>query len=183
VVVAYYYFSFSDIKKQEVDGMLASLIKQICSRRPDISKSIERLGEYKSKGERPATSVLEETLITTMYGFSTVYIVIDALDECPELGGQREQLIKTLGRILNATADNYHVFCTSRREVDIDAELSGYLTTPERVGIDLSSHRWNIEHDMSLYINKTLAGVYYKSWPESIKAEVKKELIKKSNGM
>ncbi|EHK19712.1 uncharacterized protein TRIVIDRAFT_123575, partial [Trichoderma virens Gv29-8] len=69
-VLAYFYFSFSDIQKQRVDGMLESLIKQITAHRPYTPHSVQRLGEYKNNGGRPDTETLLEALIASMQGFS-----------------------------------------------------------------------------------------------------------------
>ncbi|KAL7948261.1 ankyrin repeat-containing domain protein [Trichoderma barbatum] len=183
IATAYYYFSFSDTRKQERDVMLASLIKQICCCRPSMPKSVERLGEYKNKGMRPPTEDLEKEFIETVRGFSTVHIIIDALDECPELGGRREDLMKTLRYILNAAPDNLHVLCTSRKEQDIDAELRGHLSEATRIEFDLSIYQEAIKHDIGRYIDSTLADVYYRSWPDHIRKQVKETLIAKSDGM
>ncbi|KAK4060549.1 uncharacterized protein Triagg1_10674 [Trichoderma aggressivum f. europaeum] len=185
IATAYYYFSFSDVKKQERDAMLASLIKQICCCRPNMPDSMTRLKKHKDQDMRPPTEELQEELIATLRGFSKVYIVIDALDECPELGGRREDLMKTLRYILNAAPDNLHVMCTSRKESDIYAELERYLSEPTRIEFDLSSyiHREAIKRDISQYIDSTLADANYKSWSDIIKKKVKETLIDRSDGM
>lgn len=163
--------------------MLASLLKQICCCRPNMLESVARLGEYKNKGMRPPTEELEKELITTVRGFSQVYFIIDALDECPELGGRREELMKTLRYILNAAPGNLHVLCTSRKEQDIYAELRSHLSKPARIEFDLFPYQEAIKRDIGRYIDSTLPGVNYKSWPESTKSDVKKTLIEKSDGM
>ncbi|PNP60521.1 hypothetical protein THARTR1_00545 [Trichoderma harzianum] len=185
IATAYYYFSFSDVKKQERDAMLASLIKQICCCRPNMPDSIARLRKHKDQDMRPATEELQEALIATLRGFSKVHIIIDALDECPELGGRREDLMKTLRYILNAAPDNLHVMCTSRKEADIYAEIESHLSDPMRIEFDLSSymHREAIKRDIGQYIDSTLADVNYKSWSDVIKKKVKEILIERSDGM
>ncbi|KAL6898779.1 ankyrin repeat-containing domain protein [Trichoderma evansii] len=181
--IIYYYFAFSDVQKQDRNGMLASLIKQICCQRPNVPDSVKNLGEYKKAGMRPSTDELEKCLITATCGFSAVYIIIDALDECPELNEQREQLMETLHHILAAEFDNLHLFCTSRKEPDIDASLRRYLSEPGRVEICLSTYIWEIRRDISQYVDYTLADVNYSSWPDDIKTEAKEILIEKSDGI
>ncbi|KAL6692009.1 ankyrin repeat-containing domain protein [Trichoderma pleuroticola] len=185
IATAYYYFSFSDVKKQGRDAMLASLIKQICCCRPNMPESIARLKKHKDQDMRPPTEELQEALIATLRGFSKVYIIIDALDECPELGGRREDLMKTLRYILNAAPDNLHVMCTSRKEADIYAEIESHLSDPMRIEFDLSSymHREAIKRDIGQYIDSTLADVNYKSWSDVTKKKVKEILIERSDGM
>lgn len=72
--------------------MLASLTKQISTHRPYIPKIVQHLGEFKNKGGRPDSKMLEEASVTSMYGFSAVYIIIDALDEFPVVNNERKKL-------------------------------------------------------------------------------------------
>lgn len=156
-----------------------------------MPESVRKLRKYKSQDAQPPTGVLEQSLLDVMCGFSATYIIIDALDECPKLKGERRELMKSLNRILNriitaeaaATTSNYHIFCTSRKEADISIELSGHLSRPETAEIDLSSCKEEIGQDISRYIDMTLSSADFKSWPQIIRTEVKEELIKKSDGM
>lgn len=163
--------------------MLASLIKQICSRRPDIPKSIKCLEEYKNKGHRPDTKTLENALLASMSGFSAVHVVVDGIDECPQLDIQREKLLKSLHRILVDAPDNLHVLLTSRKEVDIDLELRDLLSPPTRMEIDLLVRQEAINRDISLYIDSTLATKSYESWPDDVKEEAREVLIEKADCM
>ncbi|OPB42080.1 hypothetical protein A0O28_0031970 [Trichoderma guizhouense] len=183
--LAYFYFSFSDIKKQQVNGMLASLIKQICSNRPGVSQlhAIKRLHDYKTKGQRPDTQTLETTLLSSTSGCSAVYVIIDGLDECPLLGGQREQLLKSLRRILAAASDNFHTFLTSRKEPDITLGIRPLLSSPAKIEIDLLNYQQSIDDDIRQYINLALATDDFKTWPEEIKEEARQLLIQKADCM
>lgn len=180
--LAYYYFSFSDIKKQNVDGMLASLIKQICSRRPN-KQLLDRLGGYMVKEQRPDTKTLGEVLITSLFGYSDVYVVIDALDECPVLNERRERLLESLDYILANAPDSLHVFLTSRKEPDIDTQIRAHLSEPCKMEIDLLAHREILNRDIRHYIDSRLATKKFKSWPENIKMEAKESLFNKADCM
>ncbi|QYT00974.1 hypothetical protein H0G86_008031 [Trichoderma simmonsii] len=183
--LAYFYFSFSDIKKQQVNEMLASLIKQVCSNRPGVSQlhAIKRLNDYKTKGQRPDTQTLEAALLSSTSGYSAVYIIIDGLDECPLLGGQREQLLKSLRRILAAASDNFHTFLTSRKEPDINLRISPLLSSPAKIEIDLLNYQQAIDNDIRQYINLTLATDDFDKWPEEVKEEARQLLIQKADCM
>ncbi|KAL6786735.1 ankyrin repeat-containing domain protein [Trichoderma sp. SZMC 28012] len=181
--VAYFYFSFSDVKKQEVDGMLASLIKQICSCLPAIPQLVKQLGNYKSKGERPDTETLEAALVASTLKLSAVYLIIDGLDECPLLGKQREKLLKTLQNILSNAPKNSHVFLASRKEYDISLKLRALLSPPERIEIDLLIQQETLNNDIHHYIISTLATDDFQCWPVDVKEEVKESLIKKADSM
>ncbi|KAI8188598.1 hypothetical protein K4K48_006468 [Colletotrichum sp. SAR 10_66] len=126
-VLAYFYFNFGSLEQQSLAIMLSSLVKQLCASRPDTPQTIKNLEDYKTKGERPDTKTLEEALIESTRGFSDVFIVVDALDECPTLNGQRGKLLASLTRIVAAMPDNLHLFCTSRAEPDISTAINKLL--------------------------------------------------------
>lgn len=164
--------------------MLASLVKQLCSRRPDTHQLFKSLSEYREKGQRPDTKTLGAILTTVARGFSTVYITIDALDECPLLDGERRILFNSLRQIMAAAPANVHMFCTSRREADIDSAMGTLLPSPLQVTmIDLTIRRNVLDHDIDLFIDLTLSSYEYRSWPARIRAEAKKSLIKRADGM
>ncbi|KAL6907175.1 ankyrin repeat-containing domain protein [Trichoderma evansii] len=182
-VLAYFYFSFSDSQKQKVDGMLSSLIKQISARRPHIPQAVQSLGEYKNDGGRPDTKTLMEALIASMQGFSAVYIIIDALDECPMIDDERKKLLNSLRHILQVAPDSLHMFCTSRKEVDIDKAIRPLLSESWGEEVDLSDQVGVLNNDIAQYIDSILADADYDTWPKSIKEETKIALMEKADGM
>jgi len=166
-----------------VIGMLASLVKQLCTRRPVLPQLVRSFYEYEERGERPDAKTLEAALLAAMDGFSTVHIVIDALDECPRLNGARERLLDTLGRICKAAPANLHLFCTSRKEVDVDAALGPLLSPPRRDAINLAEVESKLVQDIGLYIDSILASADFDSWPNSLKIEARAVLIERADGM
>lgn len=183
--LAYFFFSFSDSSKQKVDVMLASLAKQLYACRPDTPQEVESLERYRTRGERPDTKSLESALLANTRGFAATFIIIDALDECPILDGEREKLMTSFCRIIGAMANNVHVLCTSRAEADIVAAMSSVsrVTPSTRTKLDLNKQRRRIDRDIGLYIESTLASPAYSSWPLEIKEEAKRSLTEKAEGM
>jgi ATP/maltotriose-dependent transcriptional regulator MalT len=172
--LAYFYFSFSDTKKQNVDGMLASLIKQIGS--CQINKLLlQQLGEYMVKEQRPDARTLREILMSSLSGFSDVFVVIDALDECP--------LLNDLNYILANAPDSLHVFLTSRKEPDIDAQIRAHLSKPLNMEIDLLAHWEILNRDICHFIDSKLATKKFRTWPERMKMEAKQCLLDKADCM
>jgi hypothetical protein len=164
--------------------MLASLIKQICFRQARIPQLVERLGNYKTKGERPDNKTLEAALMASISGFSAVYIVIDGLDECPLFNGQRETLLKSLHNILSdKRLENLHIFFTSRKEPDIDLKIRALLCWPLRSEIDLLAYQQTLNKDICLYIGSTLASDKFISWPDDIKNQAKQSLFERADCM
>ncbi|ETR98546.1 ankyrin, partial [Trichoderma reesei RUT C-30] len=182
--LAFFYFSFSDVKKQRVGQMLASLVQQLCARRPDTPQPIQRLKEYQEKGQRPDTETLESILRAVATGFSAVHIVIDALDECPTLQGERKMLLKSLRQIMTDAPANLHMFCTSRKEADINTAMTDLLSLPlKAAAINLTAERDILDKDIGSFIDSTLASGDCCSWPDDIKAKARRSLIKKADGM
>ncbi|CZT12383.1 uncharacterized protein RAG0_16224 [Rhynchosporium agropyri] len=153
VAIAYFYFSFNDGQKQSVNG------------------------------QRPDLETLQKVLLTIILGFSAAYVIIDALDECPDLAGDREKLLKSLNLIHQKDLKNIHLFLTSRREEDIETSYRSIEGDSERTDIDLMTYKPAVDHDIGLLIDSTLATNSYKSWPEVLKAEARRDLIQKSDGM
>lgn len=182
--MAYFYFSFSLSAEQNVNVMLSSLIKQICCCRPDIPEAAQKLGDFKNKGGQPDTERLEEVLRSSVYGFSAVYIIIDGLDECAELGGYRRRLLKSLRNILTDTPENLSILCTSRDEPDIRAALLPALSSSTGIELDLLSRGNMIDYDIGKYVDSTFSSdEEFNSWPGEVKIQARKVLIEKSDGM
>ncbi|KAK1757014.1 ankyrin repeat-containing domain protein, partial [Echria macrotheca] len=181
--LAYFYFSFSDLKKQTLDGMLSSLILQLCARRPIIPPAVENLGTFKDRGQRPDNKTLTEAFIESLQGFSSVYIVLDALDECPVSNNVRKGVLDTIRRIVSANIPNLHFLCTSRKERDIDLQFAQILSQPYRYSIDLTFSTMALEKDIKSHIDTTLGSIEFDSWPRPVKDEVRDALVQKADGM
>jgi hypothetical protein len=181
--VVYFYFSFTDFRKQGVDIMLASIIKQILACRPSIPQSALKLKEYKVSGKRPDTQTLTNALRDAIFGFSAVHIVIDALDECPTLNGERKKLLKALNAILDKAPENLHILFTSRKENDISIAMQHHLSRSCSYELDLLAFRSTIDDDIGIFIDTILASDDYESWPTSVKEQAKNSLVEKADGM
>ncbi len=184
--LAYFYFSFSDTKKQTVISMLASLLKQLCSRRPILPSVVENLLGYRERGERPDAKTLEHALMAAMSGFSAVHIAIDALDECPgpPLSRERSKLLATLCQVIATSPASVHMLCTSRKESDIHAILSPFISAETtRRAMNLNGEFAGLDHDIGLYIDSVLASPDFESWPDEVKAEARSSLIERADGM
>lgn len=181
--LAYFYFNFTDT--QSTDTMISSLIKQLCARRPTVPPAVVDFYEYMDRGDRPDTGMLEKALLDTTYGFSTVYLILDGLDECPTINDQRRQLMRSLCRWLSELPSNVRLFCTSRKEPDILAKLEPFFVAPHRNALDLTqgTPRLALDRDIRLYIASTLQSTDYKFWSPDLKREVQDALIDKADGM
>src|SRR6266403_52017 len=84
--MAYYYFDFRDVKKQECDGLLSSLTLQLSAESDSCYDVLSQLYSDHSRGtRRPSISALKKcmTEILRLPGQGPIYIIIDGVDECP----------------------------------------------------------------------------------------------------
>ena len=115
-----------------------------------------------------------------------MYIVIDALDECPgpPLSRERSKLLGSLCRVAATSPASLHMLCTSRKESDINAVLSPFiLAETTRGAINLNGKCAGLDHDIGLYIDSVLASPDFESWPDEVKAEARYSLIERADGM
>jgi len=128
-LVAYFYCDFRDRKKQDVTGLLASLVSQL-SAKSDLCYNVlsSLYSEYDGGSQRPDDDALlcclEKMLKTE--GLPTVYVIVDATDECPTDSGvksHREWVLDLFNQLVDLHLPNLRICTTSRTEADIQAAL------------------------------------------------------------
>jgi hypothetical protein len=127
--MAYYYFDFRDTKKQDCYGLLSSLISQLSSESDSCYNILSQLYSDNTRGIRkPDIDALKICLtdMLSLPGQAPIYIIIDALDECPNFSGTpsaREEVLELIEEIVDLKLPNVHLCVTSRPEVDIRMTL------------------------------------------------------------
>jgi hypothetical protein len=89
-MMAYYYFDFRDVKKQDRYGLLSSFVSQLALELDPCYKLLSRLYSNHANGTRkPTTSSLTKCMkdMLSLPGQGPIYIIVDALDECPDVSG------------------------------------------------------------------------------------------------
>ena len=123
--LAFFYFDFRDVNKQDVRSLLSSLLIQLCRESDKYSRILFRRYLNHDNGTRqPSEEVLMECLkdMLKVSGHGELYIVVDALDECPSFPGYptpREQVLAILRELVILRLPHVHFCFTSRPEVDI----------------------------------------------------------------
>ncbi|ORX96684.1 hypothetical protein BCR34DRAFT_578500 [Clohesyomyces aquaticus] len=122
VGVAYVYCNYKDQKEQDVASILAAILKQLVQGRPSLAEPLTRLHkQHTHKGTRPSADEIYTALQSIISDLSTIYIVIDALDECRNDDGTRQGLLARI-RDLKSKAD-VRFLATSRFLPDIVDEF------------------------------------------------------------
>ena len=127
--MAYYYFDFRDTEKQHRRGLLSSLVCQLCAESDPCYQILSHLYSNHAGGTRePSEGALTRCLMDMLQleGQPAIYIIVDALDECPNTSGMptaREKVLEFLEDLVDSQLRNVHVCVTSRPEFDIRSVL------------------------------------------------------------
>ena len=127
--MAYYYFDFRDTAKQDARGLLSSLISQLCAKSNLCCKILSDLySQHNAGSQLPDDDSLVQCLkeMLELAGLPPIYIVIDALDECPNSCGApspREVVLDLIEDLVTSQLPNLRICVTSRPEADIQEVL------------------------------------------------------------
>jgi hypothetical protein len=127
---AFFYFSFSDDRKQSDSDLLRSLVAQLGWREPGVS--ILRQAYQDAKQNVPGPDELESILLASIRSCSKVYLLVDALDECPEDQETRQSVLARIER-LTQDAPNLRILVTSRELDRIRKSMEALTAEPLRV--------------------------------------------------
>ena len=140
-LIAYYYFDFKDAAKRDLRGLLSSILTQLGT---DSDKCLRVLSQLhmtcRDGSEQPSEESLTQCL-KIMLGQSEqlqlpVYLIVDALDECPNSTGTpsaRKKVLDFMTDLIKSNHPNLHLCITSRPEQDIQATLDPLTSTSPRV--------------------------------------------------
>ena len=124
-LTAYYYFDFGYVAKQDVRGLLSSLLVQLCAKSDPCYQILSRLyGAYDNGSRLPDDKVLTQCLkdMLMLPDQPVIYLIVDALDESPNASGvvpPRERVLELIKDLVKLSLPNLRVCVTSRPEADI----------------------------------------------------------------
>ena len=127
--LAYFYCDFRDKDKQGRRNLVFSILWQLAAQSDLCCDILSRLhSEHDDGKQRPndgtLTRCLKEILLLPTQG--SVYLIIDALDECPNSSGMptpREEVLDFIQDLFDLQLPNLHLCVTSRPEIDIRTTL------------------------------------------------------------
>jgi hypothetical protein len=183
--LAFFYFDFRDAAKQDVRSLLSSLLIQLSSISDDFGKILFKLYSAHGRGsQQPSEDALMEGLkdMFTLPGQGEIYIVVDALDECPNLSGYptpREQVLTIMQELIGLRLPHVHLCVMSRPEVDIRDALEPLVVH------NVSLHEQIGQNDdVSDYIKSVVySDPKMLRWREEDRQLVIKTLTEKAGGM
>ncbi|KAI9770356.1 MAG: hypothetical protein M1839_003233 [Geoglossum umbratile] len=171
----FYYFDFSDSKKQEVVGLLRSALAQLASRNLETLREVENLYGRNDRGkQQPDKKNLLSILLSVLRSPLRTYLIIDALDEC----SQREELLKVLSSIYRQCSEHVNILVTSRKEYDIELAFDSLASSS--IGIQQSV----VDADIRIHVKTCLVeDAKLRRWPLAVKKEMEDALVRGAQGM
>ncbi|KAL8766351.1 MAG: hypothetical protein Q9209_006878 [Squamulea sp. 1 TL-2023] len=118
--VAFIYCNYKERAQQTFGNLISSVVRQLISAKGTIPEELRLLYQHHSKqGTRPNRSELRGLLTTVASECASLFIVVDALDECEDSNGTRSDLVSTLRTALPEAC----FLITSRRSHDIELQF------------------------------------------------------------
>ena len=183
--MAYYYFDFRDVKKQNLYGLLSSLLSQLSSTSDSCSDILSQFRSYHAGGtNNPTTSALMKCIkdMLSLPGHGPIHIIVDALDECPDLSGMRsarEEVLEFVEELVGLKLLNLHLCVASRPEIDIRKTLEPL--NPLQISLHDESGQ---KDDIIEYIKSVVhSDRKMRSWRDEDKELVIKVLSENVDGM
>ena len=185
--MAYFYFDFRNIDKRSRRNLLPSLLVQLSTRSDAFCDILSRLYRAHDDGARqPSDSALMGCLqdMLTLPHQGPIYLILDALDECPNTSGVpsfREQVLELVQDLVDLRLPNLHICVTSRPEVDIKDALE--IVASHSVSLHDESGQ---QKDIAKYVESVVHSNSARSirrWRDADKELVIKTLSDRADGM
>ena len=183
--VAYFYFDFRDSDKQRRCNVLPSLLVQLSARSEARCDILSRLYSTHDRGvqqpsDRAMIKCLKEMLALPSHG--PTYIILDALDECPNTSGipsPRNEVLDLVNELADLRLSTLHICVTSRPEIDIQTVLERLAHHPVSLHDESGQKQDIIDYITSVvHSDNTM-----RRWREDDKELVIKTLSEKAGGM
>jgi hypothetical protein len=180
--VIYYYFDFRAAGKQTHRGLLSSLLLQLASESDRCNEILSDLYTEHTHGARQPTGVaLEKCLVDMLkYHRPATYIIIDAIDECPNTSRTpRRKTLEFLEGLIELQLPHLRICIASRPEDDIRDSLEPLKS------LQVSLHEESGQKkDILDYVTKVVrTDPQMRKWEEEDKLLVIRILAEKSEGM
>src|SRR6266550_2309862 len=127
--LAFFYCDFREDRKKELRGLLSSFLVQLYHQSDSYFDILSNFYLEHDKGSRPPsdnalTGCLKDLL--NLSGLAPVYLIVDALDECPNpsvVRSPRGEVLSFVKELVTTQILNLRVCVTSRPELDINDVL------------------------------------------------------------
>jgi hypothetical protein len=185
--MAYFFFDFKDAGKQDARAFLSSVLVQLSSQSVSFCNILlEFYSAHQCGSQRPSDSALIQCLEKMLKVPSKIpiYIIVDALDECPDTSGvqsSREKVLALVEELVGLRLPNLHLCIASRPDVDIRNVLEPLTSTSNRISLHDEDGQ---KKDIADYVNSVVySDKKIMRWREKDKELVVKTLLDRAGGM
>ena len=125
VSLAFFYHDFREDKKRDLHRLLSSVLFQCCDQSNSYYDVLSKFYSTHCFGaQKPSDDVLVHCLedILRLPGKAPIFLIVDALDECPNtspMPSHCEKVLVLLEKLIDLELLNLCICLTSRPEVDI----------------------------------------------------------------
>jgi NACHT domain len=183
--LAFFYCDFREDEKTGLRGLLSSLLVQLCHQRNSYSDVVFKFYSKHAKGFRPPSNNALVRCLKDILELSEpvpVYLIVDALDECPNIPAVRSPRVKVLiliEELIESQFPNLRMCVTSRLEADIKDTLNPLLFRSLSLH-DQNEQKKDIEDYITSFINTHPKN---KGWQAEHKQQVINALTERADGM
>ena len=179
---AMYYHDFRDDQKKDLRGLLSSVLCQLCGQSDSYYDILSTF--YSAQRMIPSDDELVRCLkhLFSLPGQAPIYLIIDALDECPitsALPSPRGEVLMLLEDLIDSNLQNLRICVTSRPESDIKSIL-GPLTFRSISLHDERGQQEDIENYIRSVVHKDPRNRKWKSEDKELVIDV---LTRNADGM
>ena len=127
--LGFFYHDFRDDQKKDRRGLLSSVLVQLCHQSDSYCDILtEFYLEHGNGSQHPSDNALVRCLMDVLKlpRQAPVYLIVDALDECPNTSSMpspREKVLELVEEIIDTRLPNLRICITSRPETDIKTVL------------------------------------------------------------
>ena len=187
--MAYFFFDFKDAGKQDSRAFLSSVLVQLSSQSVSFRDILlELYSSHQSGSQQPSDTALIQCLekMLKVPRKFPLYLIVDALDECPDTSGvrsSRETVLELFEELVGLHLPKLRLCITSRSEVDIRNVLEPLTSTSTSNRISLHDEDGQ-RKDIAEYINSIVySDKKIMRWREQDKELVVKTLSDRADGM
>ena len=183
--LAYFYFDFKDTTKQDFRALLSSILVQLSNQSDQLCDVLHGLySEHQDGSQQPNNASLFRCfkVMLTIAGPGPIYLIIDALDECPNDSGipsSRATVLRTVKELAELRHPNLRLCVTSRPEYDIRTTLEPLATQQVSLHDECGQ-----KQDIIDYVTSVVhSDEKMKRWRDGDKDMVIEKLTQKADGM
>jgi hypothetical protein len=180
--LAFFYCDFREDQKKDLRGLLSSLLVQLCHQSDSYSDILSNLYSEHGNGSRhPSDDVLAGCLkdLLELPGHAPVYLIMDALDECPNtssIPSPQDEVLNLIEELIKSEIPHLRICVTSRPETDIKDALDPLVLHTVSLHEESGQNR-DIEEYIKSVINTNPKNKRWKAVDKQLVIDVLREKV------